>query len=74
MLVGQNLDQLNTIFQSPVIVPANQTPDMINEFVKHPSNDQLAENAQEQSVEGVQLSNPKGIVSTTIGKGQLSQL
>lgn len=74
MLVGQNLDQLNTIFQNPVIVPANQTPDMINEFVKHPSNDQLAENYQILSKEGIQLPNPKGIVSTTIGKGQLSQL
>lgn len=74
MLAGQNLDQVNSIYKSPSVVTAGQTPDMINEFVKHPSNDQLAENFHILSKEGVQLPNPKGIVSTTIGKGQLSQL
>lgn len=73
MQTGQNLDQLNTIQQSPVIIPANQAADMINEFLKHPSNDQVVENAQIPSTQGVQVNTLISLVSSQ-NMAQLPQL
>jgi hypothetical protein len=52
----------------------NQLSDMIANFVRHPNNDEIKENFEIASKEGVQLSIKKGLVSTTIDMGQLSRL